>query len=106
MWRSGTNSLFQPQRKCRLGKARSWRSNGISTEQVASLSQKKEWMGRQKAGAMSGITALTSPAHISRLSALLPIEIGRASCRKRVSQYVYIPVVAIALKKKTKRGLR
>src|SRR3546814_12422760 len=27
-------------------------------------------------------------------------EIGRASCRERVGQYVYIPVVAVTLKKK------
>src|SRR3546814_13921825 len=29
-------------------------------------------------------------------------EIGRASCRERVCQYVYISVVAVSLKKKTK----
>src|SRR3546814_17676887 len=28
-------------------------------------------------------------------------EIGRASCRERVGQYVEIPVVAVSLKKKT-----
>src|SRR3546814_13201622 len=28
-------------------------------------------------------------------------EIGRASCRERVCQYVLIPVVAVSLKKKT-----
>src|SRR3546814_17655589 len=27
-------------------------------------------------------------------------EIGRASCRERVCQYVYVPVVAVTLKKK------
>src|SRR3546814_20123722 len=30
-------------------------------------------------------------------------EIGRASCRERVCQYVYISVVAVALKKKKER---
>src|SRR3546814_15769126 len=29
-----------------------------------------------------------------------PLEIGRASCRERVCQYVWIPVVAVSLKKK------
>src|SRR3546814_11175609 len=29
-------------------------------------------------------------------------EIGRASCRERVCQYVYIPVVAVPFKKKKK----
>src|SRR3546814_17513597 len=29
------------------------------------------------------------------------VEIGRASCRERVGQYVYISVVAVSLKKKT-----
>src|SRR3546814_19765361 len=29
------------------------------------------------------------------------LEIGRASCRERVCQYVEIPVVAVSLKKKT-----
>src|SRR3546814_11203409 len=32
-------------------------------------------------------------------------EIGRASCRARVCQYVYILVVAVALKKKTRSML-
>src|SRR3546814_15958049 len=30
------------------------------------------------------------------------VEIGRASCRERVCQYVYISVVAVSLKNKTK----
>src|SRR3546814_12360008 len=30
-----------------------------------------------------------------------PLEIGRASCRERVCQYVSISVVAVSLKKKT-----
>src|SRR3546814_13990492 len=30
-------------------------------------------------------------------------EIGRASCRERVCQYVYISVVAVSLKKKTQK---
>src|SRR3546814_10945480 len=30
------------------------------------------------------------------------VEIGRASCRERVCQYVYISVVAVSLKKKQK----
>src|SRR3546814_18680500 len=32
------------------------------------------------------------------------IEIGRASCRERLCQYVYIPVVAVLFKKKHKNG--
>src|SRR3546814_19598403 len=33
-------------------------------------------------------------------------EIGRASCRERVWQYVYISVVAVSFKKKTERRIR
>src|SRR3546814_16420125 len=32
----------------------------------------------------------------------MPSQIGRASCRERVCQYVYISVVAVSLKKKKK----
>src|SRR3546814_12892655 len=32
----------------------------------------------------------------------LPVEIGRASCRERVCQYVWISVVSVPLKKKMK----
>src|SRR3546814_16701836 len=32
----------------------------------------------------------------------VPVEIGRASCRERVCQYVWISVVAVSLKKKQK----
>src|SRR3546814_19779301 len=32
-------------------------------------------------------------------------EIGRASCRERVCQYVEIQVVCVSLKKKTKQGI-
>src|SRR3546814_5566690 len=37
---------------------------------------------------------------VPRLTAILILEIGRASCRDRVCQYVYISVVAVSLKKK------
>src|SRR3546814_15123871 len=37
------------------------------------------------------------------LNGRLPREIGRASCRERVCQYVSISVVGVSLKKKTKR---
>src|SRR3546814_1512630 len=33
-------------------------------------------------------------------------EIGRASCRERVCQYVYISVVAVSLKKKKSNSMR
>src|SRR3546814_12438341 len=33
-------------------------------------------------------------------------QIGRASCRERVCQYVYISVGAVSLKKKTKRTMQ
>src|SRR3546814_15989913 len=33
-------------------------------------------------------------------------EIGRASCRERVCQYVYISVVAVSLKKKTSKMMK
>src|SRR3546814_12927196 len=33
------------------------------------------------------------------------VEIGRASCRERVCQYVYISVVAVSLKKKSTKTL-
>src|SRR3546814_14082566 len=33
-------------------------------------------------------------------------KIGRASCRERVCQYVYISVVAVAFKKKTKNYIK
>src|SRR3546814_12976959 len=48
-------------------------------------------------GLMMGLQSL-----IMTLSALalVGMEIGRASCRERVCQYVYISVVAVALKKK------
>src|SRR3546814_12324755 len=32
------------------------------------------------------------------------LKIGRASCRERVCQYVYISVVAVSLKKKTNKN--
>src|SRR3546814_14805216 len=38
--------------------------------------------------------------NLKALHALTP-EIGRASCRERVCQYVYISVVAVSFKKKT-----
>src|SRR3546814_15500768 len=34
------------------------------------------------------------------LAAMIADEIGRASCKERVGQYVYISVVAVSLKKK------
>src|SRR3546814_21194236 len=38
-----------------------------------------------------------------RASGNLPIEIGRASCRERVCQYVLIRVVGVSSKKKTNK---
>src|SRR3546814_20302806 len=38
--------------------------------------------------------------HIAALPADYPAEIGRAPCRERVLPYVYVPVVAVSLKKK------
>src|SRR3546814_12371378 len=42
---------------------------------------------------------LNRPPVITRLPAARVPELGRASCRERVCQYVYIPVVAVPLKK-------
>src|SRR3546814_19672056 len=42
----------------------------------------------------------------SRPPSRLPAQIGRASCRESVCQYVYISVVAVSLKKKTKKKNR
>src|SRR3546814_17175838 len=56
--------------------------------------------------ALAGTTtseALASSA-IEGAQHLVRHEIGRASCRERVCQYVYISVVAVSLKKKTKRN--
>src|SRR3546814_13207202 len=51
-----------------------------------------------------GVAALGQPEGIAtarrRLAEILLIEIGRASCRARVCQYVSISVVAESLKKK------
>src|SRR3546814_12328022 len=41
----------------------------------------------------------------SMFAIMLPWEIGRASCRERVCQYVSISVVAVSLKKKTEHDL-
>src|SRR3546814_14577136 len=43
-------------------------------------------------------------AFVARIRRDLPDEIGRASCRERVCQYVSISVVAVTLKKKTNRN--
>src|SRR3546814_651192 len=40
--------------------------------------------------------------NLSRLEVFRFVEIGRASCRARVCQYVSLTVVAVSLKKKTK----
>src|SRR3546814_13649811 len=53
-----------------------------------------------KLGMARGIALLT-PA----LAGLGVAEIGRASCRERGCQYVYISVVAVYLKKKTQKKI-
>src|SRR3546814_16847062 len=70
------------------------------------------------AGAMvlsfvAGVTLMTLIAHratqfrrtlfLLTTALVLVAEIGRASCRERVCQYVYISVVAVSLKKKKKK---
>src|SRR3546814_12562751 len=47
-------------------------------------------------GLCAGPLATANPAQQCRPDG----QIGRASCRERVCQYVYIPVVAVSLKKK------
>src|SRR3546814_19168824 len=49
-------------------------------------------------GHISGVEALLL-CHCTDLG-VIPPEIGRASCRVRVCQYVYISLVAVSLKKK------
>src|SRR3546814_14833642 len=68
--------------------------------------QKKPWIGKGESSA--------GPADIRRALAIYVraclylwfltgiLKIGRASCRERVCQYVYIQVVAVSLKKKIK----
>src|SRR3546814_19115939 len=46
--------------------------------------------------AAEGVARVLGPVHV----ALAVVEIGRASCRERVCQYVYISVVGVPLKKK------
>src|SRR3546814_13158564 len=45
------------------------------------------------------------PYHPTDLSPYLPYQIGRAPCRERVCQYVYISVAAVQLKKKSKKKI-
>src|SRR3546814_18598755 len=55
---------------------------------------------RRLAGELPADWAEKSQAYIAKLQAEGPEEIGRASCRGRVRQYVSISVVAVSLQKK------
>src|SRR3546814_20997108 len=46
---------------------------------------------------------VAAAAHRGFILVNVPVEIGRASCRERVCQYVVISVVAVSKKKKEKR---
>src|SRR3546814_18844903 len=54
------------------------------------------------ASSVYGSPRATSSGHASQRRTFF-LEIGRASCRERVCQYVKISVVAVALKKKKKQ---
>src|SRR3546814_16423736 len=71
-------------------------------------SSKAFWLALPSASAASGIvlasdwrarSAACSAVSLTRNSASISLEIGRASCRERVCQYVYISVVEVTLKK-------
>src|SRR3546814_16754686 len=61
--------------------------------------QMGELVARVRGLVRRGAGKLSPVIEIGRLS--LATEIGRASCRERVCQYVWISVVAVSLKKKT-----
>src|SRR3546814_12167316 len=50
--------------------------------------------------AMRPLHGLLSPEFPRQTPPATAVEIGRASCRERVCQYVYISVVSVSLKKK------
>src|SRR3546814_19874405 len=47
------------------------------------------------------LVMIAATTELPALRAAALLQLGRASCRVRVCQYVYIPVVAVSLKKKT-----
>src|SRR3546814_14037084 len=74
-------------------------AGGAGCEQPASASAS---VGRRRAGRCRGrrVMAPKLAAAAAARNALRGEEIGRASCRERVCQYVWIPVVAGTLQKK------
>src|SRR3546814_18133316 len=58
-------------------------------------------LGRAFAGKHADRVFAAAPVRIHAAGVRIVAEIGRASCRERVCQYVSISVVAVSLKKKT-----
>src|SRR3546814_11285396 len=68
-------------------------------DELSQLSLRRQF-GRQQQ-AVCGDVALEDTRHVGRSQRQGPgAKIGRASCRERVCQYVWISVVAVSLKKK------
>src|SRR3546814_12872974 len=64
----------------------------------------EEWRAIHKKGLNK--TPDEIEAYLRKWNALSPEQIGRASCRERVGQYVEVSVVAVSLKKKTYNNLK
>src|SRR3546814_13758654 len=69
-------------------------------DQIARLNRQLAELGDMLALERQSNTEYRQTVQQLSLELQTTAEIGRASCRERVCQYVYIPVVAVSLKKK------
>src|SRR3546814_11025617 len=78
-------------------------SSDLSGHGVAATGRCRQGRVDEQAGGRHGAQTALMETSADKLSALLLAlalhELGRASCRERVCQYVYISVVAVSLKK-------
>src|SRR3546814_16093570 len=77
-----------------------WSSDVCSSDLPTSSASRNAGWAMGRAGPCASRHRTGDHAALPRGSHRLGREIGRASCRERVCQYVYISVVAVSLKKK------